>query len=158
MARILGSKWCSFNMVVFSVRGLLRKARGGARSHFGRSSACERLDGVATCMPRQQNVKVGHSRSNWKPFCLGVPQGTKLGPLFFLVMVNDLSTALPLHKYGDNCTVYEVISASATDSSILEQLQLIMRRKALQHFPKTGKATVDLIHNDDNTPEAMADT
>ena len=43
---------------------------------------------------RQQRVTLRTCKSNWKEIKAGVPQGTKLGPLFFLIMVNDLSSEL----------------------------------------------------------------
>lgn len=54
-------------------------------------------------------MKLGNSISTWKPVNAGVPQGTKLGPLFFLVMINDLSATLPLYKNVDDVTVFEVV-------------------------------------------------
>ncbi len=43
---------------------------------------------------RHQRVKLKSCKSDWKEIKAGVPQGTKLGPLFFLIMVNDLSSEL----------------------------------------------------------------
>ena len=59
---------------------------------------------------RYLRVKLGSFKSSWKLIHAGVPQGTKLGPLLFLVMINDLTTRFPMYKYVDDCTVYEVIS------------------------------------------------
>lgn len=70
---------------------------------------------------RQQRVKLGTFKSRWKKINAGVPQGTKLGPLFFLVMVNDLSTDLPMYKYVDDCTISEVVSTTGMDPPILQQ-------------------------------------
>ena len=39
---------------------------------------------------RKQRVKLGKSLSEWVTTNASVPQGTKLGPILFLVMINDL--------------------------------------------------------------------
>jgi len=49
-------------------------------------------------------------RSDWKPVAAGVPQGTLLGLVRFLMHVNDLQTSSPTTRYVDDCTNWEAIA------------------------------------------------
>ena len=58
---------------------------------------------------RQQYVNLGASRSSNEPVFCGVPQGSILGPLLFLVFYNDMADQLVnarVLKYADDTVVY----------------------------------------------------
>ena len=67
---------------------------------------------------RQQRVKLNGVFSDWLHVPAGVPQGTRLGPWLFLVMINDLR--LPpgflMWKFADDTTVSEVVPPAKQSS------------------------------------------
>ena len=58
---------------------------------------------------RSQKTKMGNSISESKPILLGVPQGSILGPIFFLIFINDLLFYLSdvsAKLFADDTTLY----------------------------------------------------
>jgi len=54
-----------------------------------------------------------------------IPQGSWLGPLAFLVRIDDLSAGCPLHKYVDGTTLSELVQPKQLDTHILTYFRLI---------------------------------
>ena len=61
-------------------------------------------------MHRTQTVRYCGSSSAPLNLTRGVPQGTKLGPIIFLAMVNDAALALANRwKYVDDLSLVEIV-------------------------------------------------
>ena len=72
---------------------------------------------------RKQRVVVDGVASSPTKVLSGVPQGTVLGPLFFLIYINDISKGLTegtkLRLFADDSLLYRTIN-SPSDSTILQ--------------------------------------
>ena len=72
---------------------------------------------------RTQTVLVDSAHSDPSPVLSGVPQGTVLGPLLFLIYINDISSNLSpgtsLRLFADDSLLYRQISSPA-DQAILQ--------------------------------------
>ncbi len=60
---------------------------------------------------RQQRTVLNGQCSNWGDILAGVPQGSILGPLFFLVYINDLTADLKCNVklFADDTSLFTII-------------------------------------------------
>ena len=90
---------------------------------------------------RVQSVVVEGESSTSAAVLSGVPQGTVLGPLLFLIYINDLPDELQskCRLFADDCLVYKEITSSA-DIDILkedmQQLEIWQDKWLMQFNPK----------------------
>ena len=84
---------------------------------------------------RQQAVKIEDVTSEWRTLKGGIPQGTKLGVILFVVMTNDLIIDWPLRiKFVDDTTALEIIPRNSI--SLLNQVATDIHEFASTHNMK----------------------
>lgn len=78
---------------------------------------------------RRQYVEINKSTSSVLSVHSGVPQGSVLGPLLFLIYVNDLVTAVPdnvsVKLFADDCVVFKQISSDHDHRCVQKSISAI---------------------------------
>jgi len=105
---------------------------------------------------RRQRVMVNGVASGWAPVTSGVPQGSVLGPLLFIIYINDLDVGIvsKLSKFADDTK----LGINASDPDAVRDLQRDLERigdwseKWMMPF-NVGKCTV--LHAGSRNPEAQ---
>ena len=72
---------------------------------------------------RVQRVTVNGKTADWECIRAGVPQGSILGPLFFLIDINDLATDLKssVKLFVDDTSLFSIASDPLETASILNK-------------------------------------
>jgi len=76
---------------------------------------------------RKQRVIVDGAESKWVRFKSGMPQSTVLGPLLFLIFINDIGIGISstLRLFADDCLLYRVIDSTRDAELLQHDLHLI---------------------------------
>ena len=101
---------------------------------------------------RRQAVKLDGLLSEWAPAHAGVPQGTMLGPVLFLVMVNDLACRSSYWKYFDDITISEVVPlrSPSTIQDDLDSITAWAEENCMNLNPKCKEMRLSLLAKDLN--------
>ena len=75
---------------------------------------------------RRQRVKIGDILSDWLQLAAGMPQGSYLGPLTFVILIDSLRPGCLTHKFVDDTTMTGILNKSVASSmqSFGDELEL----------------------------------
>ena len=94
--------------------------------------------------------------SNWGDTLSGVPQGSILGPLFFLVYINDLTENLKckVKLFADDTSLFTIVQDANTAASDMNHDLDLVRKWAhdwrMSFNPDPNKQAVELIFSKKN--------
>lgn len=73
---------------------------------------------------RKQRVTIGSEKSDWRPVTSGIPQGSVLGPLLFVVYINDLPCDLETNvlMFADDTKLYSRVAGREDVDAIQRDL------------------------------------
>ena len=126
-------------------------------AHYGIQSDIHRW--ISTWLTsRTQRVSVEGCTSSIKQVLSGVPQGTVLGPLMFLLYINDIDSniASSIRLFADDCVLYRVIKSPQDHLSLQQDLnQLVQWTDTWQMKLNIGKCvTMTCTRSPASTPTA----
>lgn len=78
---------------------------------------------------RTQFTNINHCNSPFIPVTSGVPQGSVLGPLLFLIYINDLPNRMSsrVRLFADDCVIYRTIYTDTDPQALQSDLNAINR-------------------------------
>ena len=109
---------------------------------------------------RLQRVVLNGQNSSWTPVFAGVPEGSVLGPLFFLIYTNYLAEGIsPIIKlFADDTSLFSVvnnINESANQMNMdLEKISLWAYQWKMSFNPEISKQTQEVIFSKKNVNDS----
>ena len=100
---------------------------------------------------RLQRVVLNGQNSSWTPAFAGIPQGSVLGPLFFLIYINDLAEGISsaTKLFADDTSLFSVVNdidQSANQMNMdLEKISLLAYQWKMYFNPAISKQAQEVI-------------
>ena len=105
---------------------------------------------------RKQRVVLNGIQSSWKQIHSGVPQGSVLGPLLFLIYINDLADGISsnIKLFADDASLFikvkDVEQAHLTLTSDLDKITAWANQWKMKFNPEISKQAVEIIFSNKN--------
>ena len=106
---------------------------------------------------RHQRVVLNGQESSWEPILSGVPQGSVLGPLLFLVYINDLTDNISssMRLFADDSSLFlrvrDIQVSHDTLMSDLEKITQWANQWKMQFNPDISKQAIEVIFSQKRT-------
>ena len=94
----------------------------------------------------QQRVKINDRFSNWTQLFGGMIQGSWLGPLIFLLLIDDLQLDCLVHKFVDDTTLSELLCSGDHESHMKKYVE------NLRTWSQTNKMIINQSKTKENDP------
>ena len=75
----------------------------------------------------------------------GMPQGSRLGPLTFLLLIDNLSTQCLTHKYVDDTTLTDLLTRGSVVSTMQTSFQQLQQWTDLNNMQVNFSKTKEMI-------------
>ena len=93
--------------------------------------------------------------SEWRNVPAGVPQGTKLGPWLFILMLDDINISnTELWKYEDDTTIAECVDKKE-DSRIQSDMKELIAKSNQNKFQQTSQSVRNYGFRSLNQPRTL---
>jgi hypothetical protein len=100
---------------------------------------------------REQRVVINGMESSWEPLKSGVPQGSVLGPLLFLIYINDLTDSISstIRLFADDSSLFvRVRDINESHSRLMADLETIAawgKQWKMEFNPDLSKQAIEVI-------------
>ena len=102
---------------------------------------------------RKQRVVINGVQSDWEPIFSGVPQGSVLGPLLFLIYINDLTANITsnMKLFADDSSLFSrVRNVNLTHDQLVGDLDIITNwanQWKMKFNPDISKQAIEVIYS-----------
>ena len=109
---------------------------------------------------RSQFVEINGGKFQWIPVTSGIPQGSVLGPLLFLIYINDLPENVnsTVYMYADDTKIYREIKSENNHGILqrdLENLKTLSDRRLIKFHPSKCYYITIGKHNEEKFTYSM---